>query len=265
VVERGAGRPLVLLHGITLSALTWHYQVDDLADRFRVIVLDQRGHGQSGQGDDDTTVERLAADLAAVLDTLDLHDAVLVGHSMGGMVTMQLLCQSSDVVDARVAGVVLVATAAGGIAPAFAGAVARTTTPVTRRGATWLARRQGSWMPANDLSWALTRLTLGKGAAPSHVELTRTMVAATPYDVVSDLTLSLLGFDVRDRLGGASVPALIIVGSHDVLTPVRQAKAIARALPHADLIVLPGCGHMVMLERRAELDEAIGDFADKLP
>ena len=247
-----------------MSTLTWHYQLTDLADRFRVVALDQRGHGQSTQGDDKATIERLAADLAAVLEALDLEDAVLVGHSMGGMVTMQLLCQSSEVIDARVAGVVLVATAAGGIAPAFAGALARATTPITRRGATWLARRQGSWMPANDLSWGLTRLSLGRGAAPSHVELTRAMVAATPYEVVSDLTLSLLGFDVRDRLGAVSVPALIIVGSHDALTPVRQAKAIARCLPHAEFVLLPGCGHMVMLERRTELAEAIGDFADKL-
>ncbi|HWJ96829.1 MAG TPA: alpha/beta fold hydrolase, partial [Acidimicrobiales bacterium] len=88
-IEQGAGRPLVLLHGITLRADVWAPQFHQLTDRYRVIAVDLRGHGTSKAGDAGFGVARLGDDLATLLTELDLHDAVLVGHSMGGMTVMQ--------------------------------------------------------------------------------------------------------------------------------------------------------------------------------
>ena len=84
VVERGSGAPVVLVHGLSLSHDLWRYQFVDLADRFRLVAYDLRGHGRSTVGADGIGPHQSAADLVAVLETLDLHDAVLVGHSIGG-------------------------------------------------------------------------------------------------------------------------------------------------------------------------------------
>ncbi len=82
VIERGEGRPLVLLHGITLRADVWAPQFHQLAGRYRVIAPDLRGHGRSTAGSDGFGLLRLATDVATLLDALDLHEVVLVGHSM---------------------------------------------------------------------------------------------------------------------------------------------------------------------------------------
>ena len=76
---------------------------------------------------------------------------------------------------------------------------------------------------------------------------------------------SLVDHDVREELAAVDVPALVVVGTHDVLTPPRMAKEIVRHLPHAELVALPGVGHMPMLEARSELHRVIADFASKLP
>ncbi|MDQ3107724.1 MAG: alpha/beta fold hydrolase, partial [Actinomycetota bacterium] len=80
VVDVGSGPPIVLLHGITLSALTWHYQLADLAGAHRVLAVDHRGHGTSTPGSGAWDIDRLALDLVELLDDLDLHGALLVGH-----------------------------------------------------------------------------------------------------------------------------------------------------------------------------------------
>ena len=125
-IERGEGRPLVLLHGITLRADVWAPQFHQLADRYRVIAVDLRGHGTSTAGTDGYGLPRLATDVATILETLDLYDAVVAGHSMGGMTVMQFCGDHPAVLDDRVAGVVFVATRAHAVVPALvAGTVRR--------------------------------------------------------------------------------------------------------------------------------------------
>lgn len=110
--RRGTGRPLVLLHGITLRADVWAPQFHQLADRYRVIAVDLRGHGTSKAGTAGYGIGRLADDLAALLIGLDLHHAVVVGRSMGGMTVMQFCGAHPDVLAERVDGLVFVATRA---------------------------------------------------------------------------------------------------------------------------------------------------------
>lgn len=98
VIERGHGRPVVLVHGVVLSSLCWHRQLEDLGGEARVIAYDQRGHGESTSGRQGLTLDRLADDLFEVLERLDVRGAVLVGHSLGGMVAMRLLARHPDLV-----------------------------------------------------------------------------------------------------------------------------------------------------------------------
>src|SRR3954471_14304993 len=187
VVEHGSGPPLVLLHGVTLTYEVWNYQLHDLADRFRVIAVDQRGHGKSTAGQEGLAVPRLGADLAAVLTALDLTDAIVVGHSMGGMVLLQFAVDIPEVVRRRVAGMVLLSTTSRG-APqlALAPALAKAILPVSRRGIPLAARFPGGLLPSNDLSYLFMRIGFGRRPSPTHVDLTRTIEAAmSPHSLAT--------------------------------------------------------------------------------
>ncbi len=112
ILERGQGRPVVLLHGVTLKAELWSPQLHDLGVDHRVLAVDLRGHGRSRPGDDGYGMEILGRDVATVLTELDLRDALVVGHSMGGMATLAFALAHPEVRRERVAGLGLVATAA---------------------------------------------------------------------------------------------------------------------------------------------------------
>ena len=242
VVERGTGPTTVLVHGIMLGVATWARQLHAL--RGRVIAVSQRGHGQSRAGVEGFSFDRLAADLAEVLAVLDVRDATLVGHSMGGMVA-QLFALSGSDVSRRVRELVLVATTPGPLVPtplsgALGTAAARALAGAERRG-------RGP-MPRSSTVWA-ARMAFGASPSAPDVELLRQMIDAMSPRALAALVPNLLAFDVRRRLGSLSMPAHVVVGSRDVLTPPRTARAIVGHAPLARLTVLPGCGHMVMLER----------------
>jgi pimeloyl-ACP methyl ester carboxylesterase len=86
LVEKGQGRPLVLVPGWSQTARQFAAQIDGLADRYRVIAVDMRGHGQSEKPAGGYKIQRLAQDLKDVLDALDLDDAAVAGHSMGSSI-----------------------------------------------------------------------------------------------------------------------------------------------------------------------------------
>jgi pimeloyl-ACP methyl ester carboxylesterase len=266
VVERGQGPPIVLLHGIMLTSALWVHQLRELADHHRVIALDLRGHGQSLPGSEESGIERLASDVASVLDVLGVENAVVVGHSMGGMVALQMAVDMPlDVRRRRLAGIVLTSTTAGPFAtlPGWAGVV-RTTGPVTAR-ALLLGERWGAKaLPSRDLRWWLVRLGFGADAPAAQVRFVEAMHRGTPSRTLADLIPSLATFDLSARLGSLDLPVLVVVGSHDKLTAPRLARRMAAALPEATLVELPRCGHMPMLERRREFSHLVDEFTAKI-
>ncbi|HVV36028.1 MAG TPA: alpha/beta fold hydrolase [Acidimicrobiales bacterium] len=255
-VENGHGRPLVLLHGVTLSIETWPYQIATLSKHFRVIALDQRGHGRSQRGSGGYGIARMASDAAQVLTHLDISDAVVVGHSMGGMVTQQMCLDFPDLARQRVAGTILLSTAAA-VSPGIPGlsAVNRVANPGV------LTRATGRGFPAGDVGYALARLAVGTNADPRHVAHTRNMTAAVPPATLAALMPGVIGFDIRSRLKDYPVPALVITGSRDLLTPPRLGRDIARRIPGAEFEVVSGAGHMLMMERAEWLNDRIAAFA----
>jgi pimeloyl-ACP methyl ester carboxylesterase len=266
VVERGQGPPLVLLHGIMLSSALWVHQLRDLALHHRVIAIDLRGHGQSLPGSTGSGIPILAADVAAVLEALAVEQAVVVGHSMGGMVALQM---ALDLPPAerrlRVAGLVLTSTTAGPFAtlPGWTG-VARVTGPVTAQALLVGERLGAKALPSRDLRWWLVRLGFGADAPPAQVRFVEAMHRATPSRTLADLIPSVATFDLSSRLGSLDVPVLVVVGSHDRLTAPRLARRLAAALPEAQLVELPRCGHMPMLERRHEFSRLLDEFTAKI-
>jgi len=266
-VERGTGRPLVLVHGVTLAADIWSLQLASLADRHRVVAVDLRGHGQSVPGRDGfgDGVRRLAADVRQLLDALDLEGAVLVGHSLGGMTALQLVLDAEPAwLARRLAALALVDTSAEPLAGVRGARLTRGPLTASLSRVLLLAERAGlAAVPSTDLGWWAARGAFGADPDPCHVAFTESIGHATPLATVAGLLGPLASFDVADRLGAIELPTLVVVGTHDHLTPPRHARRLADGIPHAELVELPRAGHMPMLERPGELARLLTDLADR--
>jgi len=292
VMERGRGPALVLLHGFMLSGAVWAHQLRDLAHGHRVIAVELRGHGQSRPGaagfsvtpaaDTDSAlrtgvrmgvaqegapaIRRMAMDVQHVLVALGVEHAVVVGHSMGGMVALQLIHDlPAAEVHREIAGLVLVSTTAGPFfrLPGFNGAV-RVAGPASAR-AVGLADRLGARLaPSQDLRWWLTRMGFGADAPASQVQFVESLHVATDASTLTALLPSLALFDLSPWIGAIDMPVLVLVGSHDHLTPPRHAWRTAGALRRAEVVELARCGHMPMLERRREFGRLLDEFAAKV-
>jgi pimeloyl-ACP methyl ester carboxylesterase len=265
VLERGRGRPLVLIHGITLQAAVWSPQLHQLADRYRVLAMDVRGHGGSQVGADGFGRKVAAQDLAAMLDHFDLRDAVVVGHSMGGTILMEFAGDFPDQVAKRLAGMVFMDTAAYQLLPSPA-------LPVAKALGRHVKERFESGRPVphrqfgeDDLSWAMARLAFGRRPSAKAVDQVRRFLEEVPQSTSLPAGIDLLDHDARSVLGATHTPSLVLVGSRDVLTPVFAARRVARFLPNARLEVVPGAGHQLMQERPDEVAALLDDFVATLP
>lgn len=262
VVERGneLDPPIVLSHGVTLSVRTWFHQLEELPkEGFRTIAFDHRGHGRSVLGDEGHSIENLGRDFKTVLERLDLHDAVLVGHSMGGVAVQSFVTNFPDVAAERVAGIVLLSTLAS--------------TPLGSRSTRTKARIEkmlkrspdSQWLwDAPNLGFLAARIGFGKNPRPSHVELVRKMMGECPPETRRDAPRVLIGLDLTGELPHVRIPTLVIGGTADVLTPPFEARQMARLIPGARLELMAGSGHMLMLERTDELNRLIVDFAHEV-
>ncbi len=264
VVEHGEGPAVVLLHGVTLTSDIWANQFEDLAGAHRVIALDQRGHGRSDAGSGGYALGRMADDLFEVLEELEVEQAVVVGHSMGGMVALTAATGRPDLFATRVAGLVLLSTSGGPYptggrpvpAPLASGAVA----VVGRQ----LSRNDGRGvgiLPVPRLATLAARLAFGQAPAAADVALTRRVMGPMSPTSLAGCIGAIASHDVSGRLAGITVPTRVVVGTRDLLTPPFHARRLAQGIPGAELVTLPGCGHMPMLERRDELAAVVTGLA----
>lgn len=255
-IEVGDGPTIVLSHGVTLSVRTWVKQLEFLPKRgFRTIAFDHRGHGESSVGEHGHAIENLAWDVRSVVEGLDLRDAVLVGHSMGGIAVQAFMVMFPEIAAERVAGIVLLST------------LARTPLSGHERLAQFIAAAAdrgpdpGGLMERKDIGYLLARAGFGREAQPAHIELTRRMILDCPTETRREATRALMELDLVDRLGLITVPTLIISGTADLVTPPAESRRIHAHIPHARFESVPGGGHMLMFERTALVDDLITDFA----
>jgi pimeloyl-ACP methyl ester carboxylesterase len=258
---------LVLAHGYALSQHAWHYQRRDLTDRLRLVCYDQRGHGASGEAAaGDYSMQALGRDLAAVLDATVPEGApvVLVGHSMGGMSVLSFADQHPDRL-ADVAGVALVSTAGGNVIAGGAFTVGSATLAALRGSARSRLPGDGrggggtdpaGWQeaPPTDLAFLLTRsVGLNPAADPAHVAFTEQLMVQTPGRVKAALGPTLTSLRLAHVAERLRMPALVLVGDGDRLTPLGQARRLAAGMADARLVVLPRVGHMAPMEAHAQV------------
>jgi pimeloyl-ACP methyl ester carboxylesterase len=260
---------IIFCHGYALNQNTWHYQQAGLAAD-RLVFWDQRGHGRSGRGHSgQVSIDQIGGDLHAVLLATVPGDSpvVLVGHSMGGMTIMALAEQHPELFGTKIIGVVLISTAASAVdpsgwLPAPLRPIARHAVPPVMRGAQGKAAGliERGRQAAGDIAFLGTRfIAFGDPRiSPSVIDFLERIIRATPVEVVAEFYLALLGHDKRAALGVlGQVPVLVLTGDHDRLVPPGLSDELAAEIPGAELIVVPGAGHVVILERPELVNDAI--------
>jgi pimeloyl-ACP methyl ester carboxylesterase len=244
----GSGPLVVLSHCYTGSRVVWAPVATRLVETgHRVVLWDQRGHGESTVGSDGFTIERLGEDLREVLEAVDARRAVIAGHSMGGMAVMAFASLHPSVLRRRVRSIVLVSTAAGGLGTVVpAGTVAAV-----------LASPVATMVTASVIGPLVGRMVHGPGMTWSQLVTGTRLYSRTAPATRAGCLRSMSSMDLREGLANCQVPAVVVVGDHDRLTPVKMAADIAAHLPDADLIVVPRGGHMLPFEAPGRLAEII--------
>ena len=262
------GRPGILLaHGFSLDMTTWHYQWKEWSKRYRTVLFDHRGHGRSGtSAARDYTLQAMGEDLNAVLDAaFPEGPVVLAGHSMGGMAILAFAEAHPEEFGSRVAGVIMADTAAAevirGALGGILGRLAGVKVPDTR------AERIRGFMKEgrSDLAYLVARLTnFGHHASPWLVDYIAAISGQAPVEVWTDALAGVIELDFRHALEHIRVPALVVVGDVDRITPPSSAKALAEALPDGRLVVLDGAGHLSMLERHEQFNDVARPFLERV-
>ncbi|MEU4210085.1 alpha/beta hydrolase [Streptomyces sp. NPDC026206] len=267
---RRPGPPVTVVfsHGYCLNQDSWHFQRAALRGAVRTVFWDQRSHGRSacarsGEGTEDVSIDLLGRDLKAVIDAAAPEGPlVLVGHSMGGMTTMALAAHHPRLIAERVVGAAFIGTSSGRLSEVTFGLPAAGMNLMRRAvlpGAFKLMVAQtelierGRRATADLFAGIIKRYSFGsKDVDPAVARFAERLIEATPVDVVAAFYPA---FDAHDKVAALAafdhLPVLVLAGEKDLITPSGHSEVIAGALPDAELVIVPGAGHLVMLEQPA--------------
>ncbi|MFE1594339.1 alpha/beta fold hydrolase [Nocardia sp. NPDC058705] len=269
-----AALTVVFVHGHCLHTESWsflreHLLRDGDADT-RMVFYDHRGHGESGHAHHDTyTIDQLATDLDAVLRAVaPTGPVVLVGHSMGAMVVLAYARLYPEAIGERVAGIGLIAGAAGGITEVGLGRL------LNRHAVASLQRAVVHAPRVMQASKRLSRWVFGPliREASTGTRRVNPRVAAIATAVLNETALltmsgflsSLLEFDEAHTLPRfGDLPALVLAGSADLMVPFAHSVVLASQLAGAELVRIEGAGHSVILERAEEVAHSITALLDR--
>lgn len=250
--EEGRGLPLLLLHAFPLSGEMWKPQVEALAGTCRCIVPDLSGFGESEASPDGVCrMSDLATDAAALLDHLGIERAVLGGLSMGGYAALAFCETYPD----RLRGLVLADTRAGADSEEARRRRLETAEKVLKEGSGVLVESL-----APKLLGPRTR-----AERPDLLEKIAGWIAAAPREGVAAAQRGMA--ERPDRSGALrriAVPALILVGAEDEVTPPDESRRMQREIPGAELSILPGAGHLANLERPDAFNDALDSLLRRL-
>ncbi|HEY5952253.1 MAG TPA: alpha/beta hydrolase [Kofleriaceae bacterium] len=235
------GPVVLLIHGLGSSLRDWELQVETLAQRYRVLTVDLRGHGQTTRRGP-ITIANFAADLRALLAALDIASAHIAGISLGACVAFQIAVDYPDIVD----GLVIINSGPEGPS---------TDNPAHVEELAWRiqsVREQGMRGIGRMLAQRLL-------PAPEHEAERAVFVerwAENDPDMYLASMVAITNWTTRDRLGSLTCPCLVISGDRDY-TPVAYKETYLRELPRAELVVISDSGHMTTHDQPQALNTAL--------
>lgn len=243
---------LLFANSIGTSLQIWDTLVPALAERYRVLRYDMRGHGLTQAtpvtADEGYSLDRLADDAAALLDALGIPAVHVCGLSIGGMMAQRLAVKAPE----RVRGLILCDTA-GLIGPPSVWA---------DRIAAIRARGLPSIADGVMARW----FTEGfRAERPDQIRGYVAMLGRTTEEGYIGCAMAIRDADLRADNAGIAAPTLVVVGDQDMATPPALARELADSVPGARFVILPGAAHIPCVERPAELATLIDDFLRGLP
>lgn len=239
--ENFARPPVVLIHGAGGNHLYWPPQIRRLHEQ-RIFAPDLPGHGKSG-GLGCHTVDDYTDALAEFIEALQLNRVVLIGHSMGGAIALLMAVRKPK----RVLGLGLVGT----------GARLRVT-PALLQGTAHASSFPAAVRMISELSFA-------RHTSPRLKELAAQRMAEVRPDVLHGDFLACNGFDVTAELSKISMPALILCGDADKMTPPKNSEFLQEHIAGARLEIIPNAGHMLMLEQPDQVADLLTGFINSVP
>ena len=252
-VDVGAqnGLAVVLIHGFPFSQEMWTPQIQALQKQFRVVASDLRGHGTSGVGDGQYTLEFFVDDLVGLLDYLKIERAVLCGLSMGGYIALRTVERNPE----RIGGLILADTQAKADS---------NEAKLKRAAAIKSVKANGVNAYADSFVksvFAPQTFTSNKAA----VEKIRRIIQGNPSLGICGALLALASrTDTTETLASIKVPTLILVGEHDTLTPPSASQEMHRKIPNSEIHVIPNAAHMSNLETPDEFNEHVLNFLGRI-
>lgn len=230
-----AGTPVVFVHGFPFSSAMWTDQLAAVGSQYRTIAYDMRGLGMSAVGDGQYTIEGHVDDLLALLDHLNIDRAIIVGFSMGGYITLRALERNPE----RFLAVALCDTRCE--ADDNVG-------KIKRANAAGIIKKNG----AAEFATTFIPAVFSPASVQNNIDavsVIRDVIAATdPVAIAGNLIAMAARTDTSASLGKIVVPALIMVGEHDTVTPPDAARFMSDNIDGAELQVIPDAGHMSNLE-----------------
>jgi 3-oxoadipate enol-lactonase len=235
---------LVFANSLGTDLRIWDDVVARLADRFRIVLYDKRGHGLSETGETPYSIAELVGDLAALLDDLAIEGALVCGLSVGGLIAQGLAASRPELVS----GLILSDTAHrigtaelwnGRIAAIEKGGIASIAEAILER---WFSKDLRDNDPVALAGW-------------------RAMLTRTPEAGYLGTCAAIRDADFTEAAKAITVPTLCLVGEEDGATPPALVRQLADLIPGARYEVIAGAGHLPCIERPAKVAELIGTFA----
>ena len=250
VTGKSGATPVLMIQGLGASKNAWNLQRIAMATRFRIISFDNRGAGRSDKPTEPFTLEQMADDALAVLDAAGIETAHVVGASMGGVISQIVAVKFPH----RVRSLTLVCTAC----------------------------RNHPWRQELLQSWAKTAadkgmIEVGKEAAqwvmsprsfrrlvPAFTWMGPLAALRPRHSFVSQIDAILnTREDLVDQLSTITAPTMVIVGNQDILTPRGDSEEIAERIPNAELVVISGAAHGLMMEHSSTFNRILIEFLQR--
>lgn len=231
--------PVVLIHGSGGNHLYWPSEVRRMAG-YRIFAPDLSGHGKS-EGRGQQSISAYARQVLDWLQGLGMPEAIFIGHSLGSAIALTLAVNYPE----HVTGLGLVG--AGARLRVLPDILADSANPTT-------------FLKAID---TIIQAAFSPSTDPLLVELAAKRMAEIRPSVLHGDFTACDEFDLTERVDEISQPTLVLCGSEDRLTPLRNSQFLAGAIPNASLEVIPGAGHMVMLEKPKEVAASLEKFLSK--
>lgn len=244
--ERGAGAPLLLIHGLGYARWGWGPVVDLLAERFRVLAFDNRGIGGSDAPAGPYATRQLAEDAVSVLDAAEVEQAHVLGTSLGGMVAQELVLGWPR----RVDRLVLACTTPGG----------PTAHPMPER--TIRLMQEAPTLPREERFRRFVQNALSPpydGAVVDRITALR-LEESQSLEAWQAQAAAALGFDAFGRLAEIEAPTLVVTGTADEVVDPRNSDVLAERIPNARLERFDGCGHLFFWQEPERFVRLVTEF-----